>query len=497
MKFIKWAIIFLSLFVVSCYHINYSDKKSELLFQADSLYFTWEYSAAVTPAMQLLELAREDGDHYLCGQAEDLLADIIAATYGGHEVVEHRLNAADHYLQADSVRAHRYALLDVAIAHANNDSLRLGMSLLDSIRSIAGSDSALTANCLRASMRITARLDGLREFDSRKLKQYRRFFTPTAADYAYLAISKSTMKAKAEHYRHAMPEIAAEIEAEPADYGLYLDSARAIARTESEYKLIDWATAECYRNAGEPELWKSYTDSLCEQRLYARQPTASETVVGAQRDFQSDRATEQHSRASSLRTILICVTLLFIVIVAAGYAYYRLRMKVKNAEIEAQMESLANLSNEIARRHASSSAMNTRIENLFRERWQTINFLCNEFFEKGDSEKTRAFIIKEVENEIERLKTPLKLRQIEASVDECMDSIASRLRSQCATMLKEDDIRFIVLIYAGFSPRAVCMFTGMKLKSFYTKRTRLITRISSSEAIIDRDEFLQKLNATS
>ncbi len=241
--------------------------------------------------MQLLELAREDGDHYLCGQAEDLLADIIAATYGGHEVVEHRLNAADHYLQADSVRAHRYAMLDVAIAHANNDSLRLGMFLLDSIRSIAGSDSALTANCLRASMRITARLDGLREFDSRKLKQYRRFFTPTAADYAYLAISKSTMKAKAERYRHAMPEIAAEIETEPADYGLYLDSARAIARTESEYKLIDWATAECYRNAGEPELWKSYTDSLCEQRLYGRQPTASETVVGAQRDFQSDRAT--------------------------------------------------------------------------------------------------------------------------------------------------------------------------------------------------------------
>ena len=182
---------------------------------------------------------------------------------------------------------------------------------------------------------------------------------------------------------------------------------------------------------------------------------------------------------------------------AAGYAYYRLRMKVKNAEIEAQMESLANLSNEIARGHASSSVLTTRIENLFHERWQTINFLCNEFFEKGDSEKTRAFIIKEVEKEIERLKTPLKLRQIEASVDECMDSIASRLRSQCATLLKEDDIRFIVLIYAGFSPRAVCMFTGIKLKSFYTKRTRLITRISSSEAIIDRDEFLQKLNATS
>lgn len=58
--------------LVGCSH-RLGGEKQELIESADSLYRAGEYSAAVTPAMQLLELAREDGDHYLCGQAEDLL----------------------------------------------------------------------------------------------------------------------------------------------------------------------------------------------------------------------------------------------------------------------------------------------------------------------------------------------------------------------------------------------------------------------------------------
>jgi len=70
--------------LVGCSH-RLGGEKQELIESADSLYRAGEYSAAVTPAMQLLELAREDGDHYLCGQAEDLLADTIyRPTASGH-----------------------------------------------------------------------------------------------------------------------------------------------------------------------------------------------------------------------------------------------------------------------------------------------------------------------------------------------------------------------------------------------------------------------------
>ena len=52
-----------------------------------------------------------------------------------------------------------------------------------------------------------------------------------------------------------------------------------------------------------------------------------------------------------------------------------------------------------------------------------------------------------------------------------MNNIVEKLREQCP-MLKPDDIVFIMLVYAGFSPRAVCLFTGIKLKYFYTKCLR-------------------------
>lgn len=464
-----------------------------LLASADSLYMEGEYSAAVEPTMKALELARNAEDNYLQGQAEDMLADVIAATYGGREVVKHRQKAAECYLRADSVRAHRYALIDVGIAYANIDSLRRATVLIDSLLKIGSQDSVLITNCHRATMRMGWHSTGISIWH--ELKKCRKFYTPTATDYACLALNEVGMMNTVNNIKKKYPDDYEDYIPVVMDYRLYLDSARAIVRTEPERRFVDRITADCYKNAGETELWKSFTDSLREKRLFEQSATTPEAVAGAQRDFESDRATGQQERASTLHTTLIVISLLFMMIAAAGLVYYRLRMKVKNAEIDAQMESLSNLSKEIALGHETDSGLSARIESLFRERWQTINFLCNEFFEKGDSEKTRAFIINEVEKEIQRLKTPRNLRQIEASVNDCMDLIVSRLREQCGEVLKEDDILFITLIYAGFSPRAVCMFTGIKLKSFYTKRTRLVARISASDAP-DRDDFLKRLNVS-
>lgn len=65
------------------------------------------------------------------------------------------------------------------------------------------------------------------------------------------------------------------------------------------------------------------------------------------------------------------------------------------------------------------------------------------------------------------------------SVNRYMDNIVGRLSQQCP-FLKPDDLTFMALLYARFSPRAVCLFTGIKLKYFYTKRSRLFSRITEA-----------------
>lgn len=68
------------------------------------------------------------------------------------------------------------------------------------------------------------------------------------------------------------------------------------------------------------------------------------------------------------------------------------------------------------------------------------------------------------------------------------------LRDFCAQCpwLKSDDITFIMLIYAGFSPRTICLFTGIKIKYFYGKRSRLTERIMASDAK-EKELFCSKM----
>ncbi len=135
--------------------------------------------------------------------------------------------------------------------------------------------------------------------------------------------------------------------------------------------------------------------------------------------------------------------------------------------------------------------MATTIENLFKERWSLLNSLCNEYFEDHDSEISRKIIYNNVESEINKMRDKKSLRDIEDAVNKYMGNIVADLKKECS-FLKPEDIVFITYIYAGFSPRAICQFTDIKLKYFYNKKARLKTRILNSK-VGDCMRFVDKL----
>ncbi len=134
--------------------------------------------------------------------------------------------------------------------------------------------------------------------------------------------------------------------------------------------------------------------------------------------------------------------------------------------------------------------LNLYVEELFRNQWNTLNTLCNEFYEK-DSESMKVSIVKSIEKEIAKIVNEGNIEHIEETVNKSMNDIAKSLREQCG-FLKESDFVFIILNYAGFTARTVCMFTGIKFKHFYNKRARLIERIAKSDAK-DKELFVSKL----
>jgi hypothetical protein len=247
--------------------------------------------------------------------------------------------------------------------------------------------------------------------------------------------------------------------------------------------------------------------------------TQIESVSSVQRDFYNAKSAENKRRSIEMKYALVLIAFIAVVTLILIYCLYCYKVRAKEAELESKVSSLIILNkqaedirdenklllNELNKKISDVSSLRQQLKNksfdeqqksvvvelLYKDKWSTINMLCNEYFEFGDSENMRFYVVQKIEQEIKRLQTNKSLKEIEQAVDRYMNGIMSLLRKECA-FLKEDDFVFVSLIYAGFSVRAVCLFTDIKYKFYYLKKSRLIKRIMNSDAQ-HRDIFCEKL----
>ena len=132
------------------------------------------------------------------------------------------------------------------------------------------------------------------------------------------------------------------------------------------------------------------------------------------------------------------------------------------------------------------------LQTLFKEKWTTLNKLCNEYYEKGDSPNMRKYIIDSIEKEIKKMATKKGLAQIEETVDAHFNGIIGNMRSECPC-LSEKDITLAKLYIAGFSVKAISYLMQIKTGNFYVSKRRLIEKILSSDAP-NKETFIARLS---
>ena len=130
------------------------------------------------------------------------------------------------------------------------------------------------------------------------------------------------------------------------------------------------------------------------------------------------------------------------------------------------------------------------IETLFKEKWTTLDRLCVEYFSLNNSEISTNGLLESINKEVKRITSKKGIKEIVEAVDCYMGGIITLLRAQCK-FLKETDINYIALVYAGFTVRAVCLFMQLEYQHFFVKKGRLIKRIQNSDAP-DKDLFISK-----
>ncbi len=530
------------------YYTSSGDKVSlikSLYYQGVTYSTLGNYEKAVKSAMHSRELARSIHADEWHARASELLADIMNHAYMWDEAVRYSSEAVRHYALAGKERNHLFALCDLALYHGNKKSLseiQHGVMLLDSVLGIAQStpaDSGLMAYCYRALMPLYVRTDDITHaneaFDSIQSLIPQHVMPIDLSAKASIMMLENDFGGALEYLTLAdsLSENAADSISVLSTYiDYYEKTGNLTMANRCAEKMMDIQNRKVLHILEQP-VTGAQRDYYHEKSL--QEARRSELlghymligiIVVALTGVASIIAYRQRIH---LKNMQIEVRDNEIFDLAGQVKEYINKTRLtdsalsdRNAEIASLRQTNSYITSELDRRNEEISrlkddasvmatvldeqkkeltrvnaewpdidSLNRTIETLMRGRWETLNMLCDEYFEKGDNDVTRPTILKDIETEISKMRSPKNIRNIEKEVNLYAGGIVERLRAQCP-WLKSDDITFIMLIYAGFSPRTICLFTGIKIKYFYGKRSRLTERIMASDAK-EKELFCSKM----
>ncbi|MBD5210294.1 MAG: hypothetical protein HDS77_03345 [Bacteroidales bacterium] len=453
------------------------------------------------------ELAKEKNDYYWTAKSAEFISDIFFESYNYTEAENYTREAIENYALANRRTNHRYALCDLAVIYLNQNRNVEAVHLLDSILTVC-----------EASNPIDPRL--IDYIKQPLLEAYVKVGKYNEIDDNFYNIAEHAVSNEEKiDAAILMSSIGRQSNDCGIDSSLLEYSTSFIANNEIKARLL-YASYLNFKNNGNYQDAIAIVDSLLYLQSQITQNILEESVTGTQRDFYSTKATEQKHRSRFLSTLLFIVIIVALIIISLIWFILRLKIRAKKMELEAIISSLISLKTNsdkiiaenaklsdslreknIALEHLTKTVEDNReaekqhalvLEHLFRDKWSTLNMLCNEYFEMGSSESTRNAILNNIEDELKKLQSKKNLKQLEDALNNYFGGIMTLLRTEC-TFLKEEDYTFLSLIFAGFSVRAVCLFTNIKYKHFYLKKSRLTKKIMESDAP-HKDTFLNKLS---
>lgn len=492
-----------------------SNLMKALFYQAEIRNNDLQYAKAIIPAMRSRELAIKHRNLYWHAKASELISDIYNATYCDEDALKFNMEAIVQYEKASKMENALYSICDRAVDLRNmglhEESLRLLDSLLNAI-SKGDIDSSLVDYIRMQEFAIYYKINDFQKAVQILDDCYRDGKSPQ--DYTEMEQTMGCISNIRTGRFHNIPALIDSIET----------NAIAFSDKGAKYTLL----AECYSQVHDLPKLSIYYDSMMSWQNGRVNEILKQSVISSQRNYYKLEAEKERKHNYDLIRLLLivgCITLLVIVI---GIMHFRHKIQVKALELDERIRDIVILSekindgtqkvnqlnseinqknNDIERlkdivNNTETSPANNlleknnelkvRIESLFKDQWQLLNRLCSQYVkEEFNDEIKKEVLLKEITREIIDLKNPDRLLEIKRCVNLYMNGILVDLENQCS-FLKQDDISFIALLYAGFSPKTICLITGIKSKYFYNKRSRLIERIRKSNAE-NRELFISKI----
>ena len=211
-----------------------------------------------------------------------------------------------------------------------------------------------------------------------------------------------------------------------------------------------------------------------------------------QQDYFKSKSAYDELLLKSSRNRLILIFLLCFCLIVLLIMYYIRKIERKNREISTyvdladelrhSLENAQNVLNTASLEKESQDTllceMSNQVAALFYRQYEMLDKLSTIFYETHGRNGEKEAIFKQVKNEIENLSSNHKyISQLEDIVNEYRGNVMAILRKELDN-LDEMDFRLLCFLFAGFSAKAISIFTGNSVGNIYMKKNRIKNKIS-------------------
>ena len=223
------------------------------------------------------------------------------------------------------------------------------------------------------------------------------------------------------------------------------------------------------------------------EKLFYIQDTTLRTslqhpIISAQKDYYQSQAEYHALKLQYNRKLQIFAIIASILVASLLFLYIRHKIIAQNREICQYMEEIHDLENSLFVKDATVNNMTEQIKNLFTQQFNLIDKLSNTYYETHGVQKDKEAIYLQVKKEIGKLQRDRKsIQQLEGIVNQYMDNVMQITRSEMQAF-SDMDLRLLCFLYAGFSAKAISVFTNDSIGNIYMRKSRLKTKISQSNA---------------
>lgn len=444
-----------------------------LYYYGRVLYNIGENAQAMLEYTKAEQLLKNLDDPYLEGLLYTQMGDIYRLYYCYKRGLECYKNAYTNYLSCNKVYHSAYALMDIGLMYWGNKQLTEAERYIN--------QSLLEAKKLSYSSLMKTAMSNLISFYSQqhnyaKVREIIKELAQNGLTYWHLP---NMFQAIAKMYSNEKNR--------DSSY-FFMDKAYSLLKTKEDTISWNYDKGSVERMLGNNDMaYKQLYKAIDAQTDIIREKL-NHNVLSTKMDYYKEQ-TEliDYKRKVEKMHLFICLSVVTITILLFAI-YLVFKIKHKNEKISNYLVLADELKSIISTKDENSLSlkssldasnrclgeMKQQIEELFSVQNKLLSdFLDTYYYEMNEINENKGLVYQDLNKIIKKFKnSPIEREKLEIIVNKYKNNVMQRVRIELPN-LKETDYLIITLAYAGFSAKAISLFTGENAKRVYNVRYRL------------------------